>query len=379
MVSGGAIEAPPAENITRSQRTALDQPGGGVEPSRHFQANADFSPRALSPPEHPDRAALPRNSAATREKSRGLHFPCRVPAEEYDLVGMGELFQSQSHPTPWPHPTPWLSGHKSNPALQTRFMKLKNTALAALTCAALIGSAALSQADVLVSETFDYDDGPLDGQNGGIGFNGAWTSTTNVTSGVVEGNAPSFRLFSSLFGSSGTLWVSFDWGNSAAPTQNEAYGGLTFYAGATDGGFTEGPGGTERFLIGNTWGPIEDFDVWRMSGSAPTLELNHPDMKTAVAKITLGTGATSTVELWVGATGSPVNVSGPAMATSTGRNLEGLDGIRIMGQDFGDGGPNQAFDNLIIGETMFDVGAIPEPTTALLGGLGLLALLRRRR
>jgi len=258
-------------------------------------------------------------------------------------------------------------------------MKPKNTPLAVLTCAAVIGSVAISPAAILISDRFDYSDGSLNGQNGGTGFSGAWTSTVNVASGVVGGNAPSFRLFSSPLGSSGTLWVSFDWAYESAPTQNGAYGGLTFYAGATDGGFTEGPGGTERFLIGNTWGPIEDFDVWRMSGSAPTLELNHPDMKTAVAKITLGTGATSTVELWVGATGSPVNVSGPAMATSTGRNLEGLDGIRIMGQDFGVGGPNQAFDNLIIGETMFDVGAIPEPTTALLGGLGLLALLRRRR
>jgi len=365
MVSGGAIEAPPAENITRSQRTALDQPGGGVEPSRHFQNNADFSPRALSPPEHPTRRLFREIPPPPGEKSRGLHFPCRVPAEEYDLVGMGELFQSQSHPTPWPHPTPWLSGHKSNPALQTRFMKLKNTALAALTCAALIGSAALSQADVLVSETFDYDDGPLDGQNGGIGFNGAWTSTTNVTSGVVEGNAPSFRLFSSPFGSSGTLWVSFDWGNSAAPTQNEAYGGLTFYAGAVDSGFTEGPGGTERFLIGNTWEPIEDFDVWRMSGSGPTMELNYPSMKTAVARITLGTGATSTVELWVGPTGSPVDVSGAAMATSTGRNLEGLDGIRIMGQDFGSGGSTQRFANLVIGTTAADVGATDSPSAPI--------------
>ena len=49
-------------------------------------------------------------------------------------------------------------------------MMLKNTSLAALACAALLGSAALSQANVLVSENFSYGDGGLNGQNGGTGW-----------------------------------------------------------------------------------------------------------------------------------------------------------------------------------------------------------------
>jgi hypothetical protein len=99
-------------------------------------------------------------------------------------------------------------------------------------------------------------------------------------------------------------------------------------------------------------------------------------MKTAVAKLDLGAG---TVSLWLGATGSPVDVSGTAVATASGLNLANLQGIRINGADFGGTGVAQSFDNLIIGTTMFDVDAIPEPSSALLGGLGLLALLRRRR
>lgn len=255
--------------------------------------------------------------------------------------------------------------HKSNPFLR------QSLNLAALACASLLGSAALSQADVIVSEDFNsYADGALAGAGGGAGFSNAWSSGVNVGGGVVGGNAPSTRSFTTTpFGNTGTLWVSFDWGFDSAPSENASYGGLTFYAGVGAGGGTY-DNTTERFLIGNTWPAPATHGVWRMSGGGTTAELNY-GMKTAVAKITLGAGATSTVELWVGPTGSPVDVSGAALATVTNANLEGVDGIRIMGTDFGPGfgggGPNQAFDNLLIGTTIADVDATdtpPPPTTA---------------
>jgi autotransporter-associated beta strand protein len=98
-----------------------------------------------------------------------------------------------------------------------------------------------------------------------------------------------------------------------------------------------------------------------MNGSVQTSVLNYPGMKTGVAKITLGVGATSTVELWVGPTGSPVYVGGAPIATSTGRELAGVDKIRIMGWDSSN--VNSAFDNLVIGETMADVDATDIYTT----------------
>ena len=230
-------------------------------------------------------------------------------------------------------------------------MKLRKTPFAAIIFVSLLGSAVDSQADVLVSENFNgYADGNLNGQNGGVGFSDAWSSSVNVGSGLVGGNAPSFRNFTSAtFGNSGTLWVSFDWGYSAKPTENGSYGGLTFYA-----------SGGERFLIGNTW-PGSGHDVWRMTGAGSTTELNYPLMKTAVAKITLGAGSSSTVELWIGPTGAPVDVSGPAIATTTTANLEGVNGIRIMGQDFGN--VSSAFDNFVIGTTIADVPAFDTPPT----------------
>ncbi len=220
---------------------------------------------------------------------------------------------------------------KSNPFL--RFTLLAATA--ALTCASFLGSAALSQATLLVAEDFN---------GSSTGLNGSW-SDLNVSGGVATGNNPSSVGLSTSFASSGTLWVSFDWGYAVDPSEGASYGGLTFYI-----------GGSEKFLIGNTW-PGTGHDLWQMSGSAQTSEVNYGGMKTGVAKITLGEGATSTIELWVGTTGSPVDVSGAAIATSTGRELAGVNGLRINGGDFGNGANTQSFDNLLIGTALLDVDA----------------------
>lgn len=247
-------------------------------------------------------------------------------------------------------------------------MKTKHTHLAALACVSLIASAAMSQAAVIISEDFSYGDGGLSGQNGGTGFSNAWTSTSNVSGGVattVSANTVGTRTLSSAFPSTGTIWLSFDWGYASTPANGNSYGGLTFFT-----------GGTENFLIGNTWPDPSPHNVWSMNGVAVSSESNV-GMKTAVARIQLGTGATSIVDLWVGATGSPVDVSGAALLTSTGRDLDGVNGIRILG--YSGNGANQSIDNIVFGTTMLDVDAIPEPSAALLGGLGLLALLRRRR
>lgn len=246
-------------------------------------------------------------------------------------------------------------------------MKSSNSPYVALSVALLLGSSTLSQAVIIISDDFSYGDGSLDQKNGGTGFSGAWaTSALNVANGVATGNADARRDFiGNEFGNTGTIWLSFDFGFSAAPGENASYGGLTFYT-----------NGFENFLIGNTW-PGSNHDKWGMNGVTVSSE-SLVGMKTAVARIQLGTGATSIVDLWVGMTGSPVDVSGPALLTSTGRDLDGVNGIRVNGVDFGNG-TNQSFDNLIIATTMAEINAVPEPGAALLGGFGLLALLRRRR
>jgi autotransporter-associated beta strand protein len=230
-------------------------------------------------------------------------------------------------------------------------MKLKNTPLASLTCASFLGSAALSQAGVLWSDNFNgYNDGGLRHQGGGgsgvsgtPGWGGnSWyegSDSVNVTSGVVNGNGNArhglTQTFAAAVGASGTLWLSFDWGHDSANT-TDTYGGLTLI------------GASERALIGNTWNAA----TWSVTNPGTNTAPSSIGIQTAVAKITLGAGAADdTIDLWVGPTGSPVDVSGPAMVRGTNLELGDVDQIRIMGNN------PQTFDNLVIGEFMGDVDA----------------------
>lgn len=115
-------------------------------------------------------------------------------------------------------------------------MNLKNTPLIALTCAALLGSAALSQANVIIQENFDYADGGLSGQNGGTGWgSNVWfDANSSVSRGVavvaaVAYNQAQKRNFAATLGDSAgataTVWVRFDWGHSGEVAAGSGYGG----------------------------------------------------------------------------------------------------------------------------------------------------------
>ena len=113
------------------------------------------------------RPRLRKPSPAPPEKSKPWKSPSPAPS---------------AHPSQTLHPSPrqlkfFPETKNQQPKQNTKTnMKLKNIPLAALTCALLLGSAALSQANVIVSEDFSYADGALNGQNGGTGFSNAWSS-----------------------------------------------------------------------------------------------------------------------------------------------------------------------------------------------------------
>jgi hypothetical protein len=249
-------------------------------------------------------------------------------------------------------------------------MKLKNTNVGAMTCASLLGSAALSQATLLWRVDFNsYGDGNIENQAVGAGFPGNWyNGAATVTTGVVtSGNSKAdlSSSFSSAVGSTGTIWLSFDWGHNSDNANNyqNTYGGLTFF----EASWTPENGSvfSEKGLIGNTW----NNPYWNST------TVSNIGMKTGVAKITLSDVGADTVDLWVAATGSPVDVSGAAMATLS-MELSNVNDVRI------NGGNNQTFDNLVIGTTMTDVSAIPEPASWIalgcLVGAGICLRSRRR-
>ena len=214
-----------------------------------------------------------------------------------------------------------------------------------LSALALLGMAITSPAAVIVSDGFTYPDGALAGNNGGTGFSAAWTGDGNVVSGVVVGSNPSFRTLATPLPSSGTIWVSFKWGlDSGDSPPDGVYGGLTFFQ-----------DGTERSLIGDTWAA----GVWGINANGDGNNAVHSTVsdvgiKTAVAKITLGADATSSIDLWVGANAvDAVDVSGPPLVTKGGLTLAGVNTIRI-----GSGFQGSSFDNLVIATTPAEVGAV---------------------
>ncbi|MFM2198950.1 MAG: hypothetical protein RLZZ505_2382 [Verrucomicrobiota bacterium] len=258
-------------------------------------------------------------------------------------------------------------------------MKLKNNIMTVtLTCVSFLASAAMSDAAVIISENFSYADGSFAYVGGGTGFgSNVWFDVNSTISGGVAvggGTSASKRNFADTLGDSATanstniLYVRFDWGHSAAISQNTGYGGLTFYTGTSDGG-------SENFLIGNPWWNVPGDTEWTISGGGGDnySGISSNGMKSGLAKFDLTAG---TVDLWVRSVGTEIDVSDPADASVSGLTLGGIKGIRINGYN---GTASQSFDNLTIATTLAEVNAIPEPSAALLGGLGLLALLRRRR
>jgi hypothetical protein len=263
---------------------------------------------------------------------------------------------------------------------KTKNMKLKNNKITvALTCATILGSVVMSQAAVIIQDDFSYPDGGLNLQAGGTGWgSNVWfEANSSVSSGVAVGGGTSAskRNFAETLGTSATanstniLWVRFDWGHSAQVGAGSGYGGLTFYNGTSDGG-------SEIFLFGNPWWSQPTDGDWNISGGSGDnySGISSNGIKSGLGRFDLTAG---TVQLWVRATGSTIDVGDPADASVSGINtLAGIKGIRINGYN---GSASQSFDNLTIATTLAEVNAIPEPSTALLGGLGLLALLRRRR
>ncbi|MEI6892118.1 MAG: hypothetical protein V5783_08110 [Pontiella sp.] len=200
-----------------------------------------------------------------------------------------------------------------------------------------------TQAAVIASDDFATD-GDLLGSTGGIGFIDAWSEGTyTISDGVVSGSGNSYRTLSNPIGSNGTIWVSFDMGRTSAVS---SYGGFSFFSNTT-----------ERLLIGDYYGE----EVWGIDGktgsSKVITDFSMDGFKTAVAKITLGAGASSVVELWMGEAGGIIDCSGAADASITGVTLEGVTRVRI--------GAGFAIDfaDLVLGDSADDVPAMLADTS----------------
>jgi hypothetical protein len=245
---------------------------------------------------------------------------------------------------------------------QKKIMKSNNRHLVALSCAALLGSAASSQAALTIGDIVSVSFGQtgsitvsgaafigaggdtwnnlnassgsnvsalgtvglnkVNGASSGVGlsvstgnFNGSGTSSTNLD--VYEGNI--YLDGDNVFGPSGPATITL----TGLGVGN--FVDLYFYIGA---GHTSGEGGT--ITIGSTSYTATDANGVEEAYTLGTNYVKFDDVETD--------GSGNIVATW---------------SVASGQRFSSLAGIQIE--------------------------AVPEPSAALLGGLGLLALLRRRR
>jgi MYXO-CTERM domain-containing protein len=292
------------------------------------------------------------------------------------------------------------------------------------TCALLV-SATLSNAALLVYEGFNYADGNLLGGNSGIGWNGAWGNVANpagtatgsnvVTGGVYFGgdatgantaNSVIFRDLATEFGADGTtIWIS---------VQMQRLGLLDTPGGAPDGvapdvngggtswvrpqnwalfDVTSATGQSERLSFGEGTRTTNDADTFGLlvSGSATnaaTVWSTAPvaNLNTALVRIEYGVGNVDTATLWMNpAPGDPALLTPSASTTGNftfdrvrpfagNRSNQTIDGVSAArNAAYG------SYDEFMIGSDWSDVHPIPEAGTVALAGLAGLVLLRRRR
>ncbi|MBC8114436.1 MAG: hypothetical protein H7062_08675, partial [Candidatus Saccharimonas sp.] len=222
-----------------------------------------------------------------------------------------------------------------------------------------------AQAALLVTESFTYSSGSLNGNSGGTGFSSAWgdnpagVQTASIGVNAVQVNPSgqaannpagasvqfSYRGLSDPFGSSGVIWMALD----EQAVMNDP-GAFNF---ATISLFV---GTFERFDVGK-WlvpGTTADDTNWAMSRAGSTgvndvvvTSKSITTLKTAVVRFNLALASNEgSVNLWVGSGVGPVDVSGAPDATLTGLNLTGVDTIRLGGGDGGSPPISFAIDNL---------------------------------
>lgn len=262
-----------------------------------------------------------------------------------------------------------------------------------------------SHAALLAYEGFDYTAGNVNGDNGGTGWSGAWTSSTSpVYASVVTGTTLGYTGGSISINGSGTALSitgggagSLNRGFDGTDVGSEIYFSFLFQAVAGSGNeFSHFYLSDDADL--NNSGGIGDFNT-AANDSRFGVRINdgtNDTTTTSSLSYTIGTtyllvgrlstdgtggaaGEIDRVELWVNPTSLTLGTADATVNDAMGLTLADLDVFSTRFVNFAS--PDQILiDELRIGTDFASVVTVPEPSVGLLlllGGTSLLALRRR--
>jgi hypothetical protein len=238
----------------------------------------------------------------------------------------------------------------------------------------LTGTWTSNSTGVIQAESLSY---------GNLGHSGNQATIDQGTSGNQSANVSTSSALAdaNLLQSGATLWFSTMFSSSAGNSSNEHSGfGLgSGNFGTTYNGVTQDGDGVGFYKQGTSIKAAFWLDGGRqetISGSAQTITFGASEF--LVGKITWsdGTGANEhSITLYNPST-SDLGTLGTGFTTTISAATFDQTAMSTIGWGDKDSGGTQTYDEIRFGA---DYALVPEPSAALLGALGGLALLRRRR
>ena len=287
---------------------------------------------------------------------------------------------------------------------------MKKNIIGAIITAGLLGA---SHGALVIDESFSQDNSvstSLGGKTAGTGLTGTWSTNstvdiitpTTITYGDLDnaggevqmtagGGTDAYVTTSSALSDAGlladgaTLWFSFMHEKTGVGGNTNSKGGFAFGTDQIDGAFngtnmTNSGNGLGLQLLGSnvsaaSWAGGGNFFS---TGALGTLAADTSYF--FVGRIDWGAtvGDVETITIYDPSTSS-LGTLGSAFSTTTMAGVDQtlFDTISMTTRDSGEG--IVKYDEIRFGSDYASVSPIPEPSAALLGGLGVLLLLRRRR
>lgn len=194
--------------------------------------------------------------------------------------------------------------------------------------------------------------------------------------------APPGLSLSRGMSATGTLYFRYTVTNPASNNTTENYyAGMSFY-----------DGGAEHLGVGNGWDPwaysafntsVGNVDLKSATPETGQTyqEVRSTDMTTIVIRVDFNSFANDNITVWLNPNlGLTEGAQSAALTTYFSADAN-FDAIYLREGDDGVGpvAGGWTFSNFAIAETFSEIAAVPEPSAVLLGGFGLIGLLRRRR